>query len=140
VDSSRITFEVGPSDQVVPRLEAPEYDLFLIDGAHGWPQAIIDWYYGGSLLREGGILVLDDLQLKQVTLGLLDYLDADPRWEQVARQRKWVAYRRRSTGSLYDEWRSQPFLGKPWRTRVNERLPERVKPIIRKVVRSLRRS
>jgi predicted O-methyltransferase YrrM len=106
----RVSFEVGPSDDVLPRLNLPPLDLVLIDGGHAFPLPIVDWYYAASRLKEGGVVVLDDLQLPQVRLGLLEFLDADPRWERVAAVEKWAAYRRLSEGPLREEWRDQAFL------------------------------
>jgi predicted O-methyltransferase YrrM len=86
VDASRLRFEMGSSDQVMPMIaDAGELDLVLIDGCHGWPNPIIDWYYGARRLRDGGVVFIDDRQLRSVSLGLVDFLDADPRWRQVAK-------------------------------------------------------
>jgi hypothetical protein len=106
----RVTFEVGWSDEVLPHLTGPALDLVLVDGGHGFPAPIVDWYYAASRLREGGVVILDDLQLPQVRLGLPEFLAADPRWESVEATSKWAAYRRLTAGSLREEWRSQTFL------------------------------
>lgn len=138
IDGSKVKFVVGSSDRVMPGLDPRgDVDLFLIDGAHAWPQAIIDWYYGAAMLRQGGVLVLDDLHLKQVRMGLVDFLDADSRWERLVRKNKWAAYRRLSSGSLYDEWRAQSFLGVPLRTRYAAKVPESVKPLVKRVGKRL---
>jgi hypothetical protein len=108
-----VVFEVGWSDEVLPRLSGPPLDLVLVDGGHGFPAPIVDWYYAASRLRQGGTVILDDLQLPQVRLGLSDFLAADPRWECVETTGKWAAYRRLTAGSLREEWRDQPFLGDP---------------------------
>jgi hypothetical protein len=110
VDLSSVTFEVGPSQDVLPRLVPSELDVVLIDGAHGFPAAIIDWYYGAGRLRSGGVAVLDDVQLASVRLGLFDFLDADDRWEPVAKTWKWAAVVRHGSGSLAEEWNEQRFL------------------------------
>jgi len=111
VDISRLTFEVGPSDEVLPRLEPTELDLAFIDGSHAFPAAIIDWFYAAGRLREGGVVVTDDVQLPAVQLGLFEFLAKDPRWEVIARTDKWAAFLRHSSGSLREEWTDQPFLG-----------------------------
>jgi predicted O-methyltransferase YrrM len=109
----RVAFEVGWSDEVLPRLSGPPLDLVLVDGGHGFPAPILDWYYAASRLREGGLVILDDMQLPQVRLGLHEFLDSDPRWERVETTNKWAAYRRLTGGPLREEWRQQAFLGDP---------------------------
>lgn len=110
IDRSHVTFEVGSSDKVLPRLEPTELDLVFIDGAHNWPLAIIDWYYAAGRLREGGVVVLDDIQLPHVRIGLFEYLDADPRWEPIARTNKWAACVRHGSGPLFEGHTLQTFL------------------------------
>ena len=96
---------------MLPRLTGPSLDLVLVDGGHGFPAPIVDWYYAASRLRQGGVVILDDLQLPQVRLGLHEFLAADPRWERVEATQKWAAYRRLTDGLLREEWREQAFLG-----------------------------
>ncbi len=110
IDISTVRFELGPSDAVLPVLDSPPLDLVLIDGSHGFPLPIIDWFYAAGRLRPGGHVILDDLQLTQVSVGLLRFLDRDPRWSQVARTSKWVAYRRETDHSLSEDWGHQRFL------------------------------
>jgi hypothetical protein len=109
-DVSRLRIEVGHSQEVLPRLPADPLDLVLLDGGHGFPVPIIDWFYAGSRLVEGGLLVIDDLQLPSVTLGLIHFLTSDPRWTEVAREERWGAWRRETSGPLGEEWSWQKFL------------------------------
>jgi predicted O-methyltransferase YrrM len=110
IDLSRMTFEVGMSDEVLPRLDPTELDLVFVDGGHAFPMAIVDWYYTAGRLREGGIAVFDDVQLASVRLGLFDFLDADPRWQPVAMTGKWAACVRCAAGGLREAWSDQPFI------------------------------
>jgi predicted O-methyltransferase YrrM len=111
VDLSRMTFAVGMSDAVLPGLEPTELDLAFVDGGHAFPMAIIDWYYAAGRLRDGGVVVFDDVQLASVRLGLFDFLQADPRWEPVAMTGKWAACVRHASGPLREAHDAQPFLG-----------------------------
>ncbi len=117
IDTQKLGFELARSDESLPGLDLPALDAVLVDGGHGFPSTIIDWYYAGSRLRRGGVIVFDDVQLPQVELGLLPFLDADPRWKQLAITEKWVAYRKEREGPLYDHHLDQPFLHRAWRTR-----------------------
>src|SRR3954468_15013965 len=40
-----VDFQVGFSDEVLPALPPRELALLFIDGGHGFPAPIIDWYY-----------------------------------------------------------------------------------------------
>ena len=60
---------IDGSQWVLPRLAAdnresePFVDFALIDGCHGWPTAFVDLEYINSMLRQGGLLMIDDVQL-----------------------------------------------------------------------------
>ena len=90
IADSNVTFVVTPSDEALPDLEVEAVDLVLIDGGHGFPTPIIDWYYGVRHLRRGGLLVIDDLQLAAVQV-LDAFLIKDPRWTEMQRTAKWAA-------------------------------------------------
>jgi predicted O-methyltransferase YrrM len=111
VDHDHVRFEVGWSDELLPRLQTAPLDLVLIDGGHGFPTPIIDWYYSASGLKAGGHLILDDVNLPHVALGLVDFLDADPRWERVRSTAKWIAYECLVAHHAREDWCSQGFLG-----------------------------
>lgn len=111
--ADRIAFLVGSSDDVLPALRPEPFDLMLIDGCHGFPFPALDWYYGARWLKAGGILVFDDLQIPAVAATIGWFLDLDPRWEELARNERWAAYRRLSEGPLSEEWTEQLFLGDP---------------------------
>jgi predicted O-methyltransferase YrrM len=131
IDTSSLTFEIGFSDEVLPRL-SPELtlDLALIDGNHGYPTPVIDWYYVGGRMRPGGLLVLDDVQLPAVA-HLCALVDRDPRWEVHRRTGKWIAYRRITPGDLRQEWVDQPFYRMPGAGGLSD-LPGRVARRIRR--------
>jgi hypothetical protein len=76
-------FEIDFSEKVLPQLEIGELDLLLIDGAHGFPLPFIDWYYGASKLKIGGILIIDDTQVWTGHV-LKMFLSGEPEWQLVA--------------------------------------------------------
>ena len=79
VDASRVAFRIGLSHEVLPQLEPRPLDLVLVDGAHGFPYPILDWWYVAQRVKVGGRVLLDDAYMPPVR-ALLDALRADPRW------------------------------------------------------------
>jgi hypothetical protein len=128
IPAEHLSFEIGSSDRVLPRLEG-ESDLVLIDGSHGFPLPIVDWFYAGGRLRQGGILVIDDVHLPAVGV-LVAFLDRDPRWEPMQRTRQWAAFRRGGAGDLAEDWWQQPF---------HKVRPVGIRGQIRRVIAGLRR-
>jgi predicted O-methyltransferase YrrM len=114
IPSDRLRFEVGSSHHTLPPLEAAgiELDLVLIDGSHAFPLPAVDWFYAASMLRAGGVLVVDDLDLPAVDV-LTKFVSKDPRWTQVAGTRKWRAWVRSVGGTLSEDWTEQPFYRSP---------------------------
>jgi predicted O-methyltransferase YrrM len=113
IDISRVAFEIGSSDEVLPRLlSGAAIDLAFVDGCHGFPTPTIDRYYAGSRLRQGGLLVVDDVALPAVA-EVCGFIDLDPRWAASRRTGKWAAYRRVDAGGLRQDWFEQPFFRRP---------------------------
>jgi hypothetical protein len=83
VDSSSVRFRIGPSHEVLPALEPRELDLVLVDGAHGFPYPILDWWFLAPRLRVGGLMLLDDAYMPPVG-AIVDALRAQPAWEIAA--------------------------------------------------------
>ncbi|MEO6469611.1 MAG: class I SAM-dependent methyltransferase [Acidimicrobiia bacterium] len=108
VNTELVTFHAGSSSETLPRLNLGDLDLVMIDGCHGFPFPQLDWYYSASHLVEGGVLVVDDTHLP-APYELRRYLESDPRWERIRVGTQWVAFRRRGSGSLDEEWMSQQF-------------------------------
>ena len=135
IDGSRVRFELAGSHEALPRLlaEGLELDLVLVDGGHGFPMPVLDWFYAGSMLRAGGVLVLDDVGLPAVRL-LVDVLDRDPRWTRVAGSAKWAAWERRTGGPLVEDWTEQPHLRNRW-----ERLDHQRRRVTGRLRRELQR-
>ena len=79
VEAARVTFRIGFSHEVLPQLEPRPLDLVLVDGAHGFPYPILDWWYVAPRVKVGGRMLLDDAYMPPVR-ALLDALRADPHW------------------------------------------------------------
>lgn len=138
IDRHSLTFDLRPSEVALPTLAgASPFDLVLVDGCHGFPSPIIDWFYGAGLLRKGGVVVFDDIQLPQVESLLSTFIEPDQRWEMVASTSKWKAFRRLSEGPLGEDWLSQPFFPRPSSSpgplrRVKDLIPLQIKQWVRR--------
>lgn len=79
IETSRVRFEIGPSHEVLPRLQHGPLDLVLIDGAHGFPYPVLDWWFVAAHLKVGGRVLIDDAYMPPVA-SLVDALRAQPAW------------------------------------------------------------
>jgi predicted O-methyltransferase YrrM len=63
-----VEFYAEGSEVVLPRLlaEGRRFDLASIDGNHRFEGVFLDLVYSGRLLKEGGIVFVDDLQLRAI--------------------------------------------------------------------------
>jgi predicted O-methyltransferase YrrM len=98
IDHSRVQFAVGPSHEILPQLEPSPLDLVLVDGAHGFPYPLLDWWYIAPRLRIGARMLLDDAYMPPVAT-LVDALRAQSAWEIA----ETVGYRTVVVRKLTDE-------------------------------------
>jgi len=80
IDPSSVTFRIGLSHVVLPALDPRPLDLVLIDGAHGFPYPVLDWWHVAPRVKLGGRVLLDDAYMPPVR-ALVDALRAQPQWE-----------------------------------------------------------
>jgi hypothetical protein len=80
IDDSRLTFRIGLSHEVLPSWPPRPLDLVLIDGAHGFPYPVLDWWHLSPHVRVGGRVLLDDAYLPAVT-AIVDFVRASAAWE-----------------------------------------------------------
>ncbi len=79
IDVSRLDFRVARSELELAKMvlgsekpgwgappARPRFDVVLIDGGHGWPTVFVDFCYLNMMMREGSLLLLDDVQLYSV--------------------------------------------------------------------------
>ena len=105
-----VTFHVGRSELVLPRLDLPELDLVLIDGGHGFPTPFLDWFHGAERLRVGGLLIVDDTQL-WTGRELRDFLAEEPGWALRAEfAMRAAVFEKTAPSPRLPEWFAQPFV------------------------------
>ena len=101
-----LEFMIEASERALPRLDRRDLDLVLIDGRHGFPAPMIDWYYTASMLRVGGRLLLDDTQLWPVRL-VCEVLRAEPEWRLECELPRTAVFVKLAEGSQDKEWTYQ---------------------------------
>jgi predicted O-methyltransferase YrrM len=110
ISLERVTFEVEPSERVLPVRDLGPLDFVLIDGSHSFPQVFIDWFYVAGALKPGGTLVVDDIHVWTGRV-LRDFLRAEPGWEPVTELRGRTAVFRKTAESDLDRvWDEQPLV------------------------------
>jgi precorrin-6B methylase 2 len=105
-------FYVNHSENVLPELArdgAASVDIAFIDGGHGLPTVFVDFCYANKMLKQGGYLVVDDVQLYSVRqLYLL--LKRQPGFEIETELGKLVIFRKTDTAELLPDFARQPFV------------------------------
>jgi hypothetical protein len=98
IPADKLRFRIGPSHEVLPAWEPRPLDLVLVDGAHGFPYPILDWWHVAPHVKVGGRILLDDAYMAPVGI-LVDYLGSRPAW----RVEDAVGYRTVIVRKLADE-------------------------------------
>lgn len=103
-----IRFIHDSSDVVLPAgKDIPEVlDFVLIDGAHRFPMAVIDWHYSERRVRVGGIVAVDDYPMPSVRV-LHDFLMGEDEWQLTKKFMRTSFFQRvHETVSVWD-WADQ---------------------------------
>jgi hypothetical protein len=129
ISSDGVTFRVGYSHDVLPQLPERTLDLVLLDGAHGFPYPILDWWHLAPRIAIGGRLLLDDAYMPPVA-GLVDYASGSKAWE-VERS---IGYRTVVVRKLADELPPFDWAGE----RIGGRMTFRYLPPLERAVASTR--
>jgi len=111
LDSSGLDFRVDRSELVLPPLafDGAVFDVALIDGGHGWPTVFVDFCYMSMMLRRGGILVLDDLQIHSVA-ELSRLLAEQPEFELAEDLGKLQLWHKTTDRPFLPEHSRQPYI------------------------------
>lgn len=135
VSTERVTFRLGPSETVLPSLAADPLDVVVIDGRHGFPAPMVDWFYTAGRLVVGGTMVLDDTQIWPVAV-LHRFLAGSPDWHLDAHICCTAFYVKIADGGHAADWDQQPFvLRRSWPNKGGSRVHQRVVAALRLLVR-----
>jgi predicted O-methyltransferase YrrM len=77
-----VSFICEASEEYLPGCRLGDLDLILLDGKHAFPWPMVDWFYTADRLKQGGLMIIDDAQMRSVGV-LRDFMAADPAWNLV---------------------------------------------------------
>lgn len=97
------------SEFALPKLPRTPLDLVLIDGRHAFPSPFVDWYFTVDRLAIGGIMVVDDIQLKTGRI-LEEFMTVDHRFELLEEFDNTVAFKKLETDITLFEFDRQPWM------------------------------
>lgn len=108
ISLSKTRFIVKKSEEALPMLNEEGLDLILIDGAHKFPVPFLDWYYTAPMLKIGGRLLIDDVNLWTGNV-LKRFLLREDEWMLDRELQRWAAFVKIREGSYSKAWTQQPF-------------------------------
>lgn len=65
IATDHVTFVDESSHTALERIDG-EFDTYLIDGAHGFPYPVLDWYLVQARIKVGGAVLVDDAYIPAV--------------------------------------------------------------------------
>lgn len=106
------TFIVDRAENVLPEIakaNEPFLDFALIDGGHGMTTVFVSFCYANKILKKGGYLAIDDIQLHSVRqLYLL--LKHQPGFRLSHELEKFVIFEKTNDSLFLPNWGQQPFV------------------------------
>jgi Methyltransferase domain len=114
LDDSALEAVAEGSEWALPRLaSAPEplqLDFALIDGCHSFPMVMVDFFYINTMMKKGGLLFIDDIQLHSVAelCRLLSYQTND--FRLAADLGKLRVFEKCSDARTLGWWGMQPYI------------------------------
>jgi len=113
IDLTPARFVDDRSESALPLLalvEGMEIDAAFIDGNHGWPAVFVDFCYLNHMLRPGGLMFIDDIQIFAVAQLVCLLREQQPHYEFVAIDGKMATFRKGADLPYLPDWRMEPFI------------------------------
>ena len=101
-------FIINESHDILPSYPGRDFDLFFLDGAHRFPFPIIDWFFGAILLKENGLMVVDDTDIISCHI-LCKFMLTDSHWEPVEVKENFGIFRKLGGHNYPLDWHGQTF-------------------------------
>jgi len=112
ISMDRFDFRIGFSYDILPLYHDNGKDVILIDGAHAFPFPIVDWFFTTKLLKDGGLMIIDDADIVSCNI-LVKFLLSDCFWERIVIEKNFAVFRKLPNplgDHLYTgDWLNQPF-------------------------------
>jgi hypothetical protein len=108
IDTDSVEFVIAKSCDVAFRLEPQSRQLALVDGNHGFPSALLDFFYLGKALKIGGILVQDDMHIYTCQL-LASFMQSDDGWS-IEQKNSRIVIAKKLADTIEREWTQQTFV------------------------------
>jgi predicted O-methyltransferase YrrM len=136
---------VEGSEWALPRLASaqdhPQLDFALIDGCHSFPMVMVDFFYINTMMKKGGYLLVDDIELHSVAelSRLLSYQTAD--FRVAAHLGKLMVFEKLTDVPSLGWWGMQPYVAVLSGDRIRRALDQVIRGMIalremkRKVIR-----
>jgi glycosyltransferase involved in cell wall biosynthesis len=108
---------VSGSEWILPQLaleirdQPPCFDFALIDGSHNWPMVFVDFCYANYMLKTGGLIMIDDVQLHSVK-ELARMLSEHPDFRLELDLGKSLVFCRLSETRTLREWIDIPYISR----------------------------
>lgn len=100
------------SEDMLPKLADSNnqyLDVALIDGGHGYPTVFVDFCFINKILKQGGILAVDDIQLRAVR-ELYKLLRAQSDYRHICNVGKLAIFKKMTAIRHFPDFGSQPYL------------------------------
>lgn len=113
IDLGPARFVDDRSESALPILalvEGIEIDAAFIDGNHGWPAVFVDFCYLNRMLRPGGLMFIDDVQVFAVAQLVCLLREQQPHYEFVGIDSKMATFRKGLDLPWLPDWRMEPFI------------------------------
>jgi hypothetical protein len=112
MDASVLEYHVARSQDVLPTLDLPTLDAVLVDGDHAFPLPFMDWYYTADHVRRGGLMLIDDVELRTGHV-MRQFLREEPEWRHLKDVGHTAVFEKLVDGPVTNKWWGQ----QPWGTR-----------------------
>ena len=102
--AAAVQFVLGPTQRTLPGFEfEAQLDIVLLDGPHGYPFPDLEYFYLYPRIREGGLLVIDDIHIPTIR-NLFRFVSEDDMFDLIQVVHGRTALFRRTAAPTFDPY------------------------------------